>query len=400
MSFNQARITELTIKYVSGELTQEEQAELNLFLDAATEPDNRRRFEQRIQQLKVRESLAAWSIAEKTEKDSWSDVPNPQRGAKIVQLFSPLRKRLTVAAAFLVIAVGAFLIYRQRVTSFPQKQVAVVPVKDLLPGGNKATLTLAGGQQILLDDAKTGILAQEGAIRVNKTNSGTLTYTPNELRGKSIKEELRFNMLTTPRSGTYMVVLPDQSKVWLNSASSLKYPASFDGQVDREVSLTGEAYFEVAKKAGQPFRVLVKGTTVEVLGTSFNINAYTDESAIRTTLLDGAVRVAYHTERALLKPGEQALLNQDDLFKIAQVDVNAAVAWKNGFFNFDHSDLQAVMRQISRWYDIEVVYNGIVPRRSFSGVIDRQLTLSQVLKILESNGVHFSIDGKKLNVTP
>src|SRR5882757_3190905 len=281
MSFNKARITELQLKYVSGELTPEEQAELDLFLDAA--PANRRRFEQRIQQPHVIESLAAWSIAEKTEKDNWSDVPNPQRGAKIVQLFMPLRKRLTVAAAFLVIAIGAFLLYRQRLTPFPQKQVAVVPAKDLQPGGNKATLTLASGQQILLDDAKTGMLAQEGTIRVNKTNNGTLTYTSGESREKPTKEELRFNMLTTPRSGTYMVVLPDQSKVWLNSASSLKYPASFDGLADREVTLTGEAYFEVAKNSAQPFRVHVDEATVDVLGTNFNINAYPDELAIKTT---------------------------------------------------------------------------------------------------------------------
>jgi transmembrane sensor len=396
---NNKRITELTLKAASGVLTPEEQVELDAFLEAF--PDNRRRFEERIQKQNVALGLRAWDEAEKTEEESWSRVSR-----RFTDVNRPAKRRIVffrrsfAAAAVLLAIAGAWLFWVNRQhTSASQMPVAFTTKNDILPGGNKATLTLSNGKRIVLDDTKTGTLAEEGAMKIIKKDSGQLRYT--SLREKpGEKRDLSYNTLTTPKSGTFMVVLPDQTKVWLNSASSLKYPTSFEGQTSREVSLTGEAYFEVAKRPGQPFAVKLNDMKVDVLGTNFDIMAYGDEPAVKTTLLEGAVSVVHRDQRALLKPGEQALLGSAEALKVMKADVNVAVAWKNGFFNFDQADLQAVMRQLARWYGIEVVYNGSVPSRSFFGVIDRQLTLSQALKILESNDIHFSIEGNKLLITP
>ena len=274
------------------------------------------------------------------------------------------------------------------------KVPVVVQSNDVQPGQFKARLTLDDGSTVVLDSLNKQ-LQQGNTSIVNK--DGQLVY---EQQGKS--EKALYNTLSTAKGQTYGTVLSDGSKVWLNSQSSIRYPVSFNGDV-REVEIDGEAYFEV-QKAKDPFIVKTQGVEVEVLGTHFNVNSYSDEDAIRTTLLEGKVKV--HTTSnntiTILQPGQQASLNKQtkQLNKLDDVDVDEAVAWRFGYFKFTNADLQTVLRQIARWYDVEVEYAGKVPKMDFLGKLPRTSNLSQVLATLETNEVHFTIEGKKIVVSP
>jgi ferric-dicitrate binding protein FerR (iron transport regulator) len=267
---------------------------------------------------------------------------------------------------------------------------------DALPGRSKAVLTLANGSSILLDSVANGMLAQQGNATVVKLNNGQLAY--NTLAEKPT--EVLYNTLATPRGGQYQLVLPDGSKVWLNAASSIRYPTAFAGK-ERKIEITGEAYFEVAKNTGVPFIVSTNGMDVKVLGTRFNVNAYDDEATIRTTLLEGAVLVTKDAATAILKPGQQSRLTKSGVINVINdTDIEEAVAWKNGLFSFKSADIKTVMRQIARWYDVEVVYEKEV-QEQFHTEINRNTNASKVFKILETTGgVHFRIEGKKVTVMP
>jgi len=274
--------------------------------------------------------------------------------------------------------------------------VAVKPGNDIPPGGNKAILKLANGSVIILDSAGNGRLSTQAGATIDKTGDGKLAY--NSLKEKPT--EIQYNTLTTPKGGQYFIELADGSKVWLNAASSLTYPTSFIGK-ERIVVLKGEAYFEVAKNKAMPFQVTVNGMTVEVLGTHFNINAYDDEAVIKTTLLEGAVKIMKGNTSALLKPGDQAQVSSNGNIKvITDADVDQAVAWKNGYFQFRRDNLQQVLRQLTRWYDVDVKYDGLITDMQFGGRISRNNNLSEVLKILELSNVHFRIEGKTIVVMP
>ncbi|SHF35574.1 FecR family protein [Pedobacter caeni] len=269
----------------------------------------------------------------------------------------------------------------------------------ILPGGNKATLTLADGKQITLDEAGNGKLAEQSGITITKTKDGELVYTASSSTGAAKTGAM--NMISTPKGGQYQINLPDGTKVWLNAASSLRYPTAFTGEA-RQVSLTGEGYFEVAKSnPNMPFEVLTTTQTVVVLGTHFNINSYDDEPGTKTTLLEGAVKVispATSVKELILKPGQQSALHGDHL-DVNNVNEEEAIAWKNGMFLFKDADLQTVMRSVSRWYDVQVNYEGNLPKRQFSGEIHRNINLSEVLDILSFFKVHFRVDGKTITVT-
>ena len=328
-----------------------------------------------------------------------------------------LWRRWMVAAAMLILFAGAggALLYRGNGPGQPARPVVrrqAAPGDDVAPGGNKAMLTLADGSTIDLDEAKNGLLVRQGGSRLVKQNGGQLAYTGDgragtAITGTAIKgmatNEIQYNLLTTPRGGQYQLILPDGSKVWLNAASSLKYPATFTGK-ERMVELKGEAYFEIAKNADIPFRVSVDNgrgegpMQVEVLGTQFNVKAYADEPAINTTLLEGAVRVHRNGKAAMIRPGEQAKLNGAGMLKVEMADTEEAVAWKNGLFRFDEATIEDVMRQLSRWYDVEVVYVNEAPKDLFRGEIYRNVNVSKVLKVLEASGVRFTVEGKKILV--
>jgi len=218
-------------------------------------------------------------------------------------------------------------------------------------------------------------------------------------KNDSSANSLVYNTATTPRGGQYQFILSDGTKVWLNSASSIKYPVQFIGN-ERKVELTGEAYFEVVHNAKMPFRVVSNGQTVEDLGTHFNINAYNDENVIKTTLLEGSVKVSSAAGNNTIKPGQQAVLNNGNISVINDADLDAAVAWKNGFFYFDDNNIQEVMRQLARWYDVDIKCEGELPSRQFSGEISRNVKASQILDILSFKKIHYKIDGKSIVITP
>ena len=307
-----------------------------------------------------------------------------------------LQKWWYAAAALLIIAAGAALIIMMNRKQDQQPAVAGTGVQqDIAPGRSQAVLTLADGRKIILDSAANGLLAQQGNASVVKLDGGQLLY---KTEGNAAPETL-FNTMTTPKGGQYKLLLPDGTAVWLNAASSITYPAAFSG-ARRLVTITGEAYFEVTKDASKPFLVRTGATEVEVLGTHFNINSYDDEPGIATTLLEGRVRVTDGSNQHMLKPGQQARVQQQSIRVVNDVDVDQVVAWKNGFFQFDRSDIRTVMRQLSRWYDVEVVYEGEIPRDRFGGRLPRGARLSEVLRALEQTQVHFRIEGKKIIVLP
>ncbi len=318
-----------------------------------------------------------------------ADRPRP---AKII----PWRSRAWAAAVVLLLASSAVYLLLRRPAAVKEPVLAAQPVKDIAPGGNRAVLTLGDGTEISLDSAGNGILARQGNAKVIKTANGELRYDAPQNGGQPV-----FNKIATPRGGQYAVTLPDGSRVWLNAASSLRYPAAFsDG--GRVVELKGEAYFEVAKHAGRSFVVKVDGMEVKVLGTHFNIMAYDDEPVVKTVLLEGAVEVKKAGLAQRLKPGQGASLHRSNgvLELLPVVNTEEAVAWKNGFIHFEGSDIRSVMRQVMRWYNVEVVYKGNVPEH-FTGIVPRNVPVSQVLKILELTGeVHFEIKDRQIIVSP
>ncbi len=334
-----------------------------------------------------------------------------------------VRYRTVGLAALLALLFASYLVTVLRKKPAPQEKAVVkTPNRfknDVKPGGNRAILVLASGQSIVLDSAGTGMLAMQGGMKVIKLNNGQLQYRASG--DDSSAAAPVYNTITTPRGGQYELILQDGTKVWLNSETSLRFPTAFTGN-ERGVELSGEAYFEVAPKAVDPFKIyLLHQETmdkkyrkeIDVLGTSFNVMAYQEEKVVRTTLLEGAIRVGDEVGTRILKPGQQAeWLGLAGIGAAAgtgteaigvkdDADVDAAVAWKNGFFSFDRSDIRTIMRQLSRWYDLKVVYNndaGIGKQKQFWGGIQKNLPLSDVLRILEKSGVEFYIDGNNVIV--
>jgi ferric-dicitrate binding protein FerR (iron transport regulator) len=301
------------------------------------------------------------------------------------------------AACFLVgiLTIGVYLFNRKPINKTGSTEsIAGLQNNDAAPGGNKAVLTLSNGAQIVLDTAANGILIQQGNTKVLKLNDGQLAYQSTN----SEQAEVLYNTITTPRGGQYKITLDDGTIVWLNAASSVRYPIFFTGK-QRKVEISGEAYFEVAKNASMPFVVNAKGMEVEVLGTHFNVNSYSDEPSVKATLLEGSVKITTPAKSVIITPGQQAQLLQSGGIKILNnVDVEEVVAWKNGIFQFNNASLESVMRQLARWYDIDIEFEGNVPAVKLGGEISRNSNLSQVLQILNYSGVKFKIENKKIIV--
>jgi transmembrane sensor len=312
----------------------------------------------------------------------------------INKLWPSWAKYVSVAAILIVIS-ASIIIYRDY--SLDHKNTLAAH-NDILPGGQHAFLTLANGKKIMLDTAGNGQIANQQGITVTKTETGQLIYMVSD-QG-NIDEAPTSNTITTPKGGNYQVILPDGTNVTLNAASSLTFPTSFKG-TERVVSLDGEAYFEVTKNAEMPFRVKSGQQVIEVLGTHFDVNAYADEPALKTTLLEGSVKVTTGQAIALIKPGQQALINLTDQKKIIvrDADLEKEMAWKNGVFSFENDDLKSIMRQIARWYDADVIYEGEFPDDKFFGGIPRNSKLSAVAKILKLNNIILKIDGKTIRVS-
>lgn len=372
-----------------------------------------------LQTLIARYNAGAASDDEKVLVEKWYESVNGDEYIRDEQYFAQLKKdvyqelsahinnsrlitpantrklplRWLVAAVILMVcSIGLYNHYK----AIPAEQtVKATPKNDIAPGGNKATLILADGSKLVLDEVKNGRVAKQGESLVEKKHSGLLSYLTNNEGAETAP--VTYNTITTPRGGQYNVILADGTEVWLNAASSLKFPTSFTGK-EREVELTGEAYFEVAKNKAMPFHVTAAGQTVEVLGTHFNVNAYTDENGIKTTLLEGSVKVSKAGLQVVIKPGQQALFNNSAVNVTDGVDIDEVMAWKNGKFYFNNADIQTVMRQVSRWYNVDIEYAGKIPEDHFTGKFSKNMTAANALKVLEFTGVNFKIEGRKIIV--
>ena len=302
---------------------------------------------------------------------------------------------VAAAAAILLLAGAAYLLYTPNEKQAP---VAVVPGNAVPPGTNRAYLTLAGGQRLLLDDTTKGAIASQGGVQVIKSGNGQLAYAASSSKLQAASEAV-YNTITTPRGGQYQVLLADGTKVWLNAASSLRYPTTFSG-TERRVELSGEAYFEVQHNAAQPFRVQAGEQLIEDIGTAFNINAYTDEKVAKTTLLEGSVKVT-GKNTLIIQPGQQAQWQADgELHLAAGVDTEEVMAWKNGQFSFANADFASLMREVSRWYDVTIHYSGAVPTLHVFALLDRHVYLSTVLGFLQKNGVRLRQEGREITILP
>ncbi|MBB6130642.1 FecR family protein [Mucilaginibacter lappiensis] len=301
------------------------------------------------------------------------------------------------AAASIVLAVS-FGGYRLLQKPKPQ-QIAHIQHNDIAPIGKKATLTLSGGRQIVLNSKHNGQLALQKNTVINQAANGMITYSVNQ-QNNPHDNSLVYNTMSTD-GGQYALQLSDGTKVWLNSASSITYPVAFT-EKDRKVEVTGEVYFEVAHNKAKPFSVTTHGQTVEVLGTHFNINAYDDEAQMQTTLLEGSIKISKAGQSTMLTPGQQAQIRFDsDKIKInSGADVEQTIAWKNGLFSYDQTDLREVMRQLARAYEVKIAYEGKIPPRTFTGKIHRNISASEVLDILKFTRINFRLEDKKIIVTP
>ncbi len=306
-------------------------------------------------------------------------------------------RKISVAAA-VIIVLGTGLYFFRGSHSKPQEQVVSVPVlNDVPPGGNKALLTLTNGRQIILDSLKNGLILRASNFEINKTADGQLAYHSFDGTDESANEP-DLNMISTPRGGEYRVLLPDGSRVWLNAGSSIKFPTVFRGKT-REVELRGEAYFEVAKNAQMPFKVKSRHAEIEVLGTHFNVRAYNDEKAMKTTLVEGSVKVRTRNSNATLKPGDQAVLQDYVMQVVHSVDVEEQIAWKNGLFQFKDASLEDVMKQAALWYDLKVTFAGKIPQKQLTGKTSRKANASQFMNMLKYIGVEFKREGKHVTIT-
>ena len=309
----------------------------------------------------------------------------------------PLRKIAVAASVIGLLLLSTFILFKN--TASEENVKAGVNEQrfenDVSPGGDKAILTLADGSSIILDEAQNGTLAQQGSSKIIKLDGKLMYDQANKNSG-----EVVYNTISTPSGGQYQLELPDGSMVWLNSTSSIHFPTAFVGK-ERRIEITGEAYFEIAKNPDMPFIVSVNGAEVRVLGTHFNVNAYSDEENIKTTLLEGSVRFVHGNSTSLLKPGQQSQLSTDGVVNVvSNVDVEKVVAWKNGMFDFENAGIETVMRQLSRWYDVAIEYRG-KSDDLFIAEMRRNIKLSDALKALELTGkVKFEIQGRKIIVMP
>jgi hypothetical protein len=383
----------LAEKYIQDRCTPEELNELFDYFE--TPASNRLLLE------KIREQFQLSMETQRAMPEGASDRIEQKLMRNISDTrVSAIRRimRLAAAVAVLLILSGGiyFLVHQKTVSLVSVARSQQVKKVDVLPGTNKAMLTLANGAVIALDSMQNGMLASQGGSRILKVNNGELTY---DNSGSKDSKQVLYNTITVPRGGEYRLVLPDGSKVWLNAASSLRFPVSFSGR-ERAVELSGEAYFEIAENKNMPFKVMAGNMKVVVLGTHFNVKAYSDEAVIKTTLLEGAVDIINGNNRMLLKPGQQAqLFKAKGAMNKVWIDTSMAVAWKNGVFSFNSTSIYDIMREISRWYNVDVSYKDSL-KVYLNGRIHRNVNVSQVFNILElTKEVHFKISGNKIVVS-
>jgi transmembrane sensor len=374
------RLQQLARKFLQGTISDAEQQELDDWF---------------LSQHALRENPKQVEFTEDEHRKAIFDRIQSEIRRSSQQKTRSLWPRIAAAASVLILLSvgGYFLLHKKQL----QQQFAQNQPHDIAPGKNQATLILANGSKILLSKGLSGTLAQQGNMLISVNNASALTYTATGATGNNI---VQYNTLSTTRGeeSPYPLVLADGTKVWLNAASSITFPTAFNGR-ERKVKITGEAYFEVKHNAAQPFRVETKGQTIEDIGTEFDVNAYDDEPVIKTTLVSGSVKVSQNNRSVILKPGEAAVG-----MEVKAGNTEQATAWKKGLFSFKETNIEEVMRQLSRWYDVQVNYPQGVPHTVFTGEMHRDVNASQVLDILGYFKVHFQIvagtGGKQIIVKP
>lgn len=384
-----SQLQELFNRYVKGTASPEEE---NEFLDAVEQSGQTELLKQLIDQHfntagndRGVSEAAGYAILESIF------LAGQERKKKPVPVI--FWRRMAVAASILVaLATGWILLRKQpEPATLSQK---IVFKNDKAPGASRATLSLADGSVIVLDSVANGNLAQQGNTRIIKLNEGQLVY--NNASGTAAG----WNTITTPNGGQYQVILPDGSRAWLNAASTIRFPTAFN-EPARSIDVTGEVYLDIAQIPSKPFIVNIDGrASVNVIGTSFNINAYTDEPAITTTLVSGKIKIAADglKKENIMQPGQQAVISQSSLSIRDNIDLGQVTAWKNGYFHFNGTDLPAVMRQIARWYNISVEYKGKIPDKQFWGELPRNLTLQQLIKLLRFGKISLELKDNSMTI--
>jgi ferric-dicitrate binding protein FerR (iron transport regulator) len=387
------RISYLVRQFIDKHISEAELHELSAML---LENEDNSSFQLVVENL-IRES----SPAEAYNEQEWEPVYQQIVGAAertkppVYKIPFPRRGWVRYAAAVIIVLGAGIYVWMHNSTTLPAHQQSAVVNRQpvIAPGRNRAMLTLANGQQVVLDSAQ-GNIVQEGQLKV-VNRDGKLDY-----EGTGAIAE--YHTLSTPNGGQYKLTLPDGTNIWLNAASSVRYPTTFTGK-ERSVVITGEAYLEVAKDKVHPFVVHANGTEVRVLGTTFNINAYAEDNILKTTLVEGSVQIKREEgngQPEMLKPGEQAQVTGNQIAIVHNADVEQALAWKNGLFNFNGLGLHAVMKQLERWYDIQVKYEGTVAEIKFHGKMDRGVNLPDILEILTKMELKYRMEGRTLTITP
>ena len=394
-------------KLNSGTLTQDERIELASFFNKKQNKESAsaaleelisqhgksQAFDEKRYNPLIAGILKADTVVDTDEEETETEeigISNPKAGGKKGWW-------MLLAAIVILVATGAYFYYFRPDLAGINTSTSKTLVNDVPPGGDKAVLTISDGSTIALDSIPNGFVAQEGNAKITKSANGNLQYqTSSEMNDANL-----FNTVTTPRGGQYLVILADGSRIKLNSSSSITYPVAFTGP-ERSVTVTGEAYFEVTANSKIPFKVRVYDMEVEVQGTQFNINAYLDEPAMKTTLLNGTLKLSKNSKTHMLQPSQQGIFdNQGNFLLEKNVDANQLSAWRNGKFQFNNSNLQTIMRQLGRWYDVDIVYERGFPQDlPVFGEIRRDVPLSEVVKLLDKSEVHCKIQGKKLIVLP
>lgn len=392
------RLTYLFNRYYSGEATAEESDELMAMVRAAkSDADLNRLLEQAWADLRGDTIYFSAQESEKLLSSILNQESEVQDDEDEFQ--APVRNlywwRYAAAAMLLIIGFAALNKFRTK-PEIRHATSADAAIGDVPPGGNRAVLTLADGSTIVLDSAANGVLARQGGTEVSKKENGQLVY--NAANKDNSQPLNQINTLSTPRGGQYQIVLPDGSKVWLNASSSIKFPAIFSKN-ERKVEVTGEVYFEVVKDKKKPFRVLFQHSEIEVLGTRFNVMAYADEAASQTTLVEGSVSLTNKNDIKRLRPGQQASIGSSGKIRTEEVDTDEATAWKSGLFYFRDAGIEEIMKKASRWYDVEVEYQGAVPVRQFTGKVSMEVNISELLLMLKYAGVNCKIENKKIIIS-
>ncbi len=391
------RITLLVEKYFSHTCTENEINELMQWANVASEEEleavlehSWNSYEDRIAMPDEVSQRILTSIFENAETETTGEtMPFWQMNYRI-------------AASVAIVALVSLFAWFQYRTVGERTEQRLVQVKefeknDVAPGTNKAILTLDDGSEVVLDNSENGTLSKQGSTTIVKPSNGQLLYET----AQASNAKPMYNTVKTPKGGQYQVVLSDGTKVWLNAASSLRFPLVFVGN-ERKVEMTGEVYFEVAKNPKKPFKVIADKQEVLVLGTHFNVMAYPNEKFIKTTLLEGSVKITKDNRSMVLEPNQQAKVGFDNgVFRaVNDADIAEELAWKDGYFQFNNTSLETIMRQLERWYDVDVQYIGKIPDEHFTGRLPRNTNLSNVLKILSMSQIQFKIEGKNIIITP